>query len=108
MCIRDRAGAVLEQPLHAVEIECRADAIPDEIQIETGELDVGDMIHVRDIPLPPDVTARTDPNAIVFVLHEPRVAEEEAPAPEAAETEEPEVIKRGAEEDTEASEQEGG
>ena len=101
------AGGVLEQPLHSVELECRADAIPDQIRVEVGEMETGDMIHVRDLPLPDGVKAMTEPEAIVFVVHEARIVEE---APEAAPAEaaaaEPEVIGRAAKPEEEASEEE--
>jgi len=101
------AGGVLEQPLHALDIECDAAAIPDEIRVEIGHLEAGEMIHVREIPPIEGVTFVTNPGAIVFVVHERRgvEAEEEEAAGEgeAQGQAEPEVIGRGAKADDEAS-----
>ena len=90
------SGGILEQPLHSVEIECKANAIPAEIRVETGELELGAMIHVRELPIPEGARAVSEPDAVVFALHEARkveeVVSEEAPAEEAAA--EPELIGR--------------
>ena len=101
------AGGILEQPLHTVDIECDAAAIPDGIRVEIGHLEAGEMIHVRDMPPIEGVTFVTDPNAIVFIVHERRGAEEDEEAPVEGEAQaEPEVIGRGAKADDEASSQE--
>jgi len=91
------AGGVLEQPMHQMHIECKADHIPDTITIEIGHLEMNQMLHVRDVPLPEGVKALDEADALVVVIHEPRgVVEEEAPAPAEAEAQaEPEVIGRG-------------
>jgi len=100
------AGAVLEQPLHALDVECNADHIPDQIVVEVAELEPGAMLHVRDLELPEGVRAIAEPETIVFVLREAREEEEaEAPAPEAA-ADEPEVIGRAAKEEGEEKEAE--
>jgi len=91
------AGAVLEQPLHSVEVSCQADRIPDEIRVEVGAMEVGQMIHVRDLDFPEGVVPRGDPDQIVFILQEPRGEEVEAAPEEAAPApSEPEVIGRPA------------
>jgi len=88
------SGAVLEQPLHSVEVSCKADHIPDEIVVEVGDMEPGDMIRVKDIPVPAGVTVAADAETIVFILEAPREEaeiEEEVIEPQA---EEPEVIGR--------------
>ena len=99
------SGGVLEQPLHSLEVECKADAIPDGITVEVGDLDAGDMVHVRDLELPAGVRALADGDTVVFIVEEARAEEEPAPeeAPE-AETAEPEVIGRVAKEESEEPE----
>jgi len=100
------AGGILEHPLNQIEVECEADKIPDEIIVEVAHLEPNEMIHVRDLELPSGVTAVTDPDATVFVVHEARHIElEEAPVEEAAEEAEPEVIGRAAKPEDEASDE---
>jgi large subunit ribosomal protein L25 len=87
------AGGLLEQPLHALAIECLAVNIPESIRVNVGELQIDGAIHVRDLVLPPDVQALSDPDAIVVQIKAPQ-AEVAPAAAEAAATAEPEVIGR--------------
>ena len=65
-------GGVLDQPLHSLHIECLAIAIPESIRVNIGELQIGGVIHVRDLPLPPDVKALAEPEAVVVHVAAPR------------------------------------
>ncbi|HJT79293.1 MAG TPA: 50S ribosomal protein L25 [Gemmataceae bacterium] len=91
------AHGILDQPMHALEVECLATAIPASIRVNINELQVGQAIHVRDLHLPPDVTPLADPDAIVIHVLAP-VAEPEPGVAPLAEQAEPEVIGRKAEE----------
>jgi len=95
------AGGVLEQPLHTVNVECLAIAVPDVIRVNIGELQLDGAIHVRDLPLPPDVKVLDDPDALVVHVAPPKV-EAAAEAAEAPTSAEPEVIGRKAAEEEEA------
>jgi large subunit ribosomal protein L25 len=95
------AGGLLDQPLHTLSVECPAISVPDSIRVNINELQLGEAIHVRDLTLPPGVTAMTDPDAIVVHVTMP-AAEPEAPVEPAAESAEPEIIgKKAAEEEAE-------
>jgi large subunit ribosomal protein L25 len=95
------AGGTLDQPLHSVIVECPVNAVPDNIRVNIGELQVGQAIHVRDLHLPPEAKVLADPDAIVVHVKEPQVAPEAAAVPGVAETAEPEVIGRKAAEEEE-------
>jgi large subunit ribosomal protein L25 len=84
-------GGLLDQPIHTLEVECLAVAIPESIRVNINELQIDQAIHVKDLALPPGVKALADPDAIVVQVAAPQ-AEAEAPAP-AAEQAEPEVIR---------------
>ena len=56
-------GGVLDQPLHSLHIECLAIAIPESIRVNIGELQIGSVIHVKDVPLPADMKAMDPPDA---------------------------------------------
>lgn len=86
-------GGVLDQPMHSLNIECLAIAVPDSIRVNIGELQIGMAIHAKDLTLPPDVKALGDPEAIVVQVSAPVVAAETAAAP-TAEQAEPELIGR--------------
>jgi large subunit ribosomal protein L25 len=87
------AGGMLDQPLHVLEVECLATAVPDAIRVNISELQLDAFIFVRDLQLPPDVKVMADPDAIVVHITPPLV-EAAAPAAEAPEQAEPEVIGR--------------
>jgi large subunit ribosomal protein L25 len=88
-------GGVLDQPLHTLEIECPAVSVPDSIRVTIAELQIGAAIHVRELTLPPDVKALTDPDAVVVHVTTPRVeAEAPAAAPAAEGAAEPEIVGR--------------
>jgi large subunit ribosomal protein L25 len=86
-------GGVLDQPLHSLAIECLAISIPESIRVNINELQLGAAIHVRDLALPPGVTALADPDAIVVHITTPQ-AEPEAAAEAAPGQAEPERIGR--------------
>jgi large subunit ribosomal protein L25 len=75
--------------------------VPDSIRVNINELQIDQAIYVRDLTLPPGVTALADPDAVVVQVTAP-MAEPEAPAAApAAEQAEPEVIGRKAAEEEE-------
>lgn len=87
-------GGVLDQPMHALRVECPAIGIPEAIRVNIGELQVGGVIHVRDLTLPADVKALEDADAVVVHVTSPLLEPE--PGAEAAAQAEPEVIGRRA------------
>jgi len=90
------AGGVLDQPLHAVEVECLAVSIPESIRVNVGELQMDGSIHVRELHLPEGVVALTDPDAVVVHVAPKQAEPEAAAAAPAAGVAEPEVIGRKA------------
>lgn len=88
------AGGILEHALRELEVRCLAMDLPEEIVVDTGNLALGQAIHVRDINLGDKVEILNDPDLTVVSVAAPRVvAEAEAEAAEeVAEAEEPEVI----------------
>jgi large subunit ribosomal protein L25 len=97
------AGGLLDQPIHSLEIECLAVAVPDSIRVSIAELPIGQAIHIKDLKLPEGVTTAADPDAIVVQVQAPKV-DAEAPAGPAAEQAEPEVIGRKEKTEEEAEE----
>jgi large subunit ribosomal protein L25 len=82
----DLQGGSVEIIRHAVEVECRADAIPDTIEVDCSQLDIGDSIHVQDLVLPDGVQAPNDVNFTILAISAPTKMEEPAEV-EAAEAE---------------------
>ena len=88
--------AVLQQPLGTVEVECLPGDIPDVLFVPVGHLEIGDVVHVREMVAPAGVKILTDGETIVATLTPPAKEEvAEAPIAEAeAGALEPEVIGR--------------
>lgn len=86
-----KMGGIVDHSLREVELECLPRAIPEELRLDVSALEMGDSLHVRDIPLPEGVELLTDPDLPVVSVVAPRVEEEETPAEgeEAAEGAEP-------------------
>jgi large subunit ribosomal protein L25 len=84
------AGGVLSQQLHEVTVECLADSIPSSIRVSIANLQIGDVIHIRDVTLPPGVAIKEDADAVVVQVTV--AAAEEAVTAPAAESAEPEII----------------
>jgi large subunit ribosomal protein L25 len=95
-------GGIVQQPLHKIEVECLPTEIPEHIELNIEELDVGDSLHVSDITLE---TGRivTDEQRTVVSIVPPTVIKEPEPAEveEGEEPTEPELIGEAKEEEKE-------
>jgi large subunit ribosomal protein L25 len=94
-------GGVLQQLVSDLEIECLVTDIPDIIRHNVSEMGLDSVLHIRDLQLPPGVRPLQDEDLIVAQVRE--VQDEEA-APVEADTAEPEVIGRKAEDGEEGAE----
>src|SRR5262245_850508 len=74
------AGGLLDQPMHSLHVECLAISIPASIRVNVAALQLDEVIHVRDLTLPPDVKALDEPDAVVVQVKAPAAAPAEAPA----------------------------
>lgn len=96
-------GGVLTQVIANLEVECLVLEIPDAIRHNVSEMGLNDVLHIKDLKLPPGVKAMQDGELIVATVKE--VLEEvAAPAAEGEGAAEPEVIGRKAAEGEEAAE----
>jgi large subunit ribosomal protein L25 len=89
-------GGILEISMHALEVECLPQDLPEIITLDVSGLNVGEAIHVKDIQFPTGVTSRVDGDLTVVRVAAPTVEAEPAPAADAAAG--PEVIKEKKEE----------
>jgi large subunit ribosomal protein L25 len=85
-------GGLLEQSLRALTIECLPRDLPDRITVDVSQLNIGDSIHVRDIQLPPGVTAKVPLDLTAFSVMAPVVEEEPVAVEAEAAAAGPEVI----------------
>ncbi|RXZ79273.1 50S ribosomal protein L25/general stress protein Ctc [Paenibacillaceae bacterium] len=72
-----KAGGVLQILLHEVEIQCLPGSIPESVQVDITDLEIGDQILVSDLKLVSGVTVLSEPGAVVAAVLVPQKAEEE-------------------------------
>ncbi|HSR72963.1 MAG TPA: 50S ribosomal protein L25/general stress protein Ctc [Kiloniellales bacterium] len=84
-------GGLLNIVRHEIEMQCRADLIPEHIEVDLAGLDIGDSVHISMIKLPEGVTPTIARDFTVATIAAPTVVQEEATeAAEGAEEEVPE------------------
>ena len=59
-CPGQRAGGAVTLILHEIELECRADAVPEKIHAQIGKLQIGGTIKVHQLELPAGARALAD------------------------------------------------
>jgi large subunit ribosomal protein L25 len=67
-------GGMVDQTLTHLPVSVRPDAIPNEIRVPIGHLEIDHTIHVADLALPDGVTSEADPEAPVVVASLTRAA----------------------------------
>ncbi len=77
-------GGHLQLLLHTMTVSCLPGAIPDKIQVDVTDLDIGDAIHVRDLTPPEGVRYLDSPDEPVVTILAPE--EEETAEEETEET----------------------
>jgi len=97
----EKDGGVLQQIVAELELRCRVTDIPNIIRHDVSNMGLDDVVHIKDLKLPPNVKALQDEDLIVAQVKEVK-EEEAAPAPE-GETAEPEVIGKKPEEGAEGA-----
>jgi large subunit ribosomal protein L25 len=87
-----REGGVLLENIHSVEIRCPAGQIPEFVQLDVSELQVGGHCTAGQLQLPPGVELVTPRDAVVMHIEKPKDQLESASELSGSE---PEVIARG-------------
>ena len=81
----EKEGGTLQIIRHELEVYCLPTEIPDSIEINVEELEVGDVVHINDVTLPEGVESRHDVNFTVLTVAG-RMVEEVEGAEEGEET----------------------
>ena len=100
-----KEGGVVDQPLFYVEVTATPDNIPEYLEADITELEIGDTIAVQDLKVTGDFTIENDPEDTVVTVTPPTQgpSEEEIQEVEAgdADTPEPEVVGENKEDEEE-------
>jgi large subunit ribosomal protein L25 len=83
-------GGTLQLIRHELDVYCLPNEIPEAIELDITDLNIGDAIHVEDISLPGDIEIPAEVNFTVLTISSPKVEaveEEEAEEEEVGEEE---------------------
>ena len=90
-------GGILQPIVREIQVECLPLDIPQYFNVDVSGLDIGDSVHIEDLPMPEGVTAIYDSNFALVTVATPTVEEEPTAAaaatPEAAAVASPEEKK---------------
>ena len=73
-----KAGGVIEHHLRDIEVECLPQDVPDAIEVDVSSLELGDMLHVRDLVAPKGVQILSNPEDAVLSVITPAALRVEA------------------------------
>ncbi|MGE5681821.1 MAG: 50S ribosomal protein L25 [Bacillota bacterium] len=86
-----KQGGIVQQALHKLDIECLPSEMPEHLEVNISNLNLGESLHVRDLKFN-NITILTAEDAVVVTVAAPRTEKEVAPGEAPAE---PEVIAKG-------------
>jgi large subunit ribosomal protein L25 len=73
-------GGILQPIVREIEVECLPLDIPEFFNVEVSALDIGDSIHIEELPIPEGVTVVSESNLALVSVVPPTAAPAEAPA----------------------------
>ena len=97
-------GGVLEQVLRTVEVECLPTEIVEKVDVDVSGLGLDQTLFVRDLKLGDKLTVVTRGELAVAVVKAPEGSDAAAPGAAPAADAQPEVVKKGKEEDAKKAE----
>ncbi|HBL62971.1 MAG TPA: 50S ribosomal protein L25 [Cyanobacteria bacterium UBA8803] len=74
-----KSGGVLERLITELKVECAPDRIPESIDVDISNLQIGENLHIHQLVLPEGITVKEDPEKTVLTIVAPAsgVVEEE-------------------------------
>ncbi|MGC8976628.1 MAG: 50S ribosomal protein L25 [Candidatus Ratteibacteria bacterium] len=88
--IGEEKGGILEQFLREIKVEGLPGNIPEYIEVDIKNLDLGEVILVKDLKIPPNIKVVEDENQVIIAVLKPKEISEEEKVEEIVE--EPTVI----------------
>ncbi|MFY1066806.1 50S ribosomal protein L25/general stress protein Ctc [Enterococcus sp. AD013-P3] len=85
-----KSGGVVAQNLYSVVVSATPDKLPERVEVDITNLEIGDSLTVADLPKAADYTIVTDGEEQIVAIMEPQA--EEPADDEAGESPQPEVI----------------
>ncbi len=83
----EKMGGLINHATREIEVECLPGDIPNEIEINMPDVQLGDVVHIRDLKLSDKIEIIDDPNNTVVGVYVEKVKEEPAEGEEGVEGE---------------------
>lgn len=99
-----KEGGILEESIRELVVECVPENIPNVIEFDITELELGEGVHIRDLSLPEGVESLVNPDDLIASIQIPRAMVTET----SAITEEEEEVEGEEGEEVEAGEEAAG
>ncbi|HEV7886406.1 MAG TPA: 50S ribosomal protein L25 [Acidimicrobiales bacterium] len=80
-----RGDGVVDQSLFSLTVHAKPGDLPNQIEVDISDMEIGDAIRVDDLALPAGVHTDLDPETAIVVAQGPQAAEPEAEAAEGEE-----------------------
>ena len=72
-----KLGGLLDQVMHTILVECLPADLPETVNMDVSELEIGSALHVSDLKLGNKVVVLSDMDAVVAGVSAPKVEQEE-------------------------------
>lgn len=86
------AGAILVHPTTEIELDVEVAKIPESLEVDISSMQMGDVLHARQVALPAGMRLLSDPEAVVAQITEAREGPAAGEAAAAGGAAQPEVI----------------
>ncbi len=63
-----KSGGILDPVITEIQVQCAPGDIPESINVDISNLEIGDSLHVSDIALPQGITPLLDPETTIVTL----------------------------------------
>jgi large subunit ribosomal protein L25 len=73
-------GGVLDPVFTELQVQCAPDNIPESIDVDVSNLQIGDSLNAEQLVLPPGITILIEPGETIVTVVAPRAAEEDPAA----------------------------
>ena len=80
-------GGLVNQVLKSIHVECLPEDIPQFVDLDVTELELGQVLHVSDLSLPDKVKILHRPNGVIVSVQLEKIKEEDEAEEEVAESE---------------------
>lgn len=77
----EKLGALVEHYVHEIEIKCLPGEIPEFVEVDMTKVQMDQVVHISDVPVPDTAEVLDDPKTAVVSVHQV-VVKEEKPAGE--------------------------